>query len=208
MKSRCLLNSCNSTSQFISIMFRCCLILFFYQKKNFVFLLWVNLYMITGIYLHDPPSFNGPFFMTPPFSESQKVVTLPLFPPPSPLLISDKSLRSNLNWNRCIYFLPMFRKARPSFLRVLHIMKRFAKTLQLEIKNRGKRSRSQSPRWASRRKRKTGFHLAPARFALFLFLYPTCRREVRIVSSRWLYRLASFCLKALRSKFCLYYNIH
>ena len=32
----------------------------------------------------------------PPFSESQKVVTLPLFPPsppPSPLLISDKSLK-------------------------------------------------------------------------------------------------------------------
>ena len=48
--------------------------------------------MITSIYLHDPPPFNGPFFMTPPFSESQKVVALPLFPPPSPLLISDKSL--------------------------------------------------------------------------------------------------------------------
>ena len=57
---------------------------FFYQIKNFLFLLWVNLYMITGIYLHDPPPFNGPFFMTPPFSESQKVVTLPLFPPPPP----------------------------------------------------------------------------------------------------------------------------
>ena len=24
----------------------------------------------TGIHLHDPPPFNGPFFMTPPFSES------------------------------------------------------------------------------------------------------------------------------------------
>ena len=56
----------------------------FYQIKNFLFLLWVNLYMITGIYLHDPPPFNGPFFITPPFSESQKVVTLPLFPPPFP----------------------------------------------------------------------------------------------------------------------------
>ena len=55
---------------------------FFYQIKNFLFLLWVNLYMITGIYLHDPPPFNGPFFMTPPFSESQKVVNLPLSPPP------------------------------------------------------------------------------------------------------------------------------
>ena len=57
---------------------------FFYKIKNFFFLLWVNLYMITDTYLHDPPPFNGPFFMTPPFSESQKVVTLPLFPPPSP----------------------------------------------------------------------------------------------------------------------------
>ena len=65
---------------------------FFYKIKNFFFLLWVNLYMITDTYLHDPPPFNGPFFMTPPFSESQKVVTLPLFPPPLPLLISDKSL--------------------------------------------------------------------------------------------------------------------
>ena len=43
---------------------------FFYQIKNFLFVLWVNLYMIMGIYLHDPPPFNGPFFMTPPFSES------------------------------------------------------------------------------------------------------------------------------------------
>ena len=67
---------------------------FFYQIKNFLFLLWVSLYVITGIYLHDPPPFNGPFFMTPPFSESQKFVTLPLFPPPLPLLISDKSLRA------------------------------------------------------------------------------------------------------------------
>ena len=42
----------------------------------------------------SPPPFNGPFLVTPPFSESQKVVTLPLFPPPPPcpLLISDKSL--------------------------------------------------------------------------------------------------------------------
>ena len=68
-------------------------VFFFYQKTNFLFLLWVNLYMITGRYLHDPPPFNGPFFMTPPFSESQKVVTLSLFPPhPFPVLISDKSL--------------------------------------------------------------------------------------------------------------------
>ena len=59
---------------------------FFLPKKELPFLLWVNLYMIMGLYLHDPPPFNGPFFMTPPFSEleSQKVVTLPLFPPPLP----------------------------------------------------------------------------------------------------------------------------
>ena len=57
---------------------------FFYKIKNFFFLLWVNLYMITDTYLHDPSPFNGPFFMTPPFSESQKVATLPLFPPPLP----------------------------------------------------------------------------------------------------------------------------
>ena len=48
--------------------------------------------MITAIYLHDPPPLNGLFFMTPPFSASQKVETLPPFPHPSPLLISDKSL--------------------------------------------------------------------------------------------------------------------
>ena len=65
---------------------------FLYRINNFLFLLCVNLCMITGIYLHDRPPFNGPFFMSPPFSESQKVVTLPLFPPLPPLLISDKSL--------------------------------------------------------------------------------------------------------------------
>ena len=56
---------------------------FFYQIKNFLFLLWVNIH-IMGLYLHDPPPFNGPFFITPPLSESQKVVTLPLFPQPLP----------------------------------------------------------------------------------------------------------------------------
>ena len=58
----------------------------FYKIKNLFFLLWVNLYMITDTYVHDPPPFNGPFL------HSRKVVTLPLFPPPPPLLISDKSL--------------------------------------------------------------------------------------------------------------------
>ena len=73
-------------------MFCCSFFPFFLPNKNFLCLLWVSLYMITGIYLHDPSPLNVPFFMTPPLSESQKVVTLPLFPPPSALLISDKSL--------------------------------------------------------------------------------------------------------------------
>ena len=84
---------------YISITFRKPLFFYFFlflfcQIKNFLFLLWVNFYMITGIYLHDPPPFNGPFFMTPPFSEAQKVVTPPSVSTPVPLLISDKSLIS------------------------------------------------------------------------------------------------------------------
>ena len=71
---------------------------FFYKIKNFFFLLWVNLYMITDTYLHDPPHFNGPFFMTPPFSESQKVVTLPLFPPPSPSANFWQVPKATLKW--------------------------------------------------------------------------------------------------------------
>ena len=79
----------------------------FFTKYRTSFFLWVSPYMITGIYLHDPPTFNSPFFRTPHFSESQKVVTLPLFPPPSPLLISDKSLigahqQRKKNRNTCI----------------------------------------------------------------------------------------------------------
>ena len=65
---------------------------FFLPNKELPFSSAGEPLLIMGLYLHDPPPFNGPFFMTPPFSESQKVVTLPLFPPPSPLLISDKSL--------------------------------------------------------------------------------------------------------------------
>ena len=42
---------------------------------------------------HDPPPFNGPFFMTPPFSESQSCDPSPVSTPSPPLLISDKSLR-------------------------------------------------------------------------------------------------------------------
>ena len=90
MKSRCLLNSCNSTSQFISIMFRCSF--FFLPNKELPFSSVSEPYMIKGICFHGHPLFNGPLFMTPPFSGSQTVVTLPLFPPPHPLLISDKSL--------------------------------------------------------------------------------------------------------------------
>ena len=92
MKSRCLILAIVLHSLYPKCTVVLFFVFFFYQIKNFLFLLWVNLYMIMGIYLHDPPPFNGPFFMTPPFSESQKVVTLPLFPPPPPLLISDKSL--------------------------------------------------------------------------------------------------------------------
>ena len=67
------------------------LLIFFLPNKELSFSSVGNLYMVTGIYLHDPPPFNGP-----PFSESQKVVTLPLFPPLlPPLLISDKSLRQS-----------------------------------------------------------------------------------------------------------------
>ena len=55
--------------------------------------MWVNLHMITDTYLHDPPPFNGPFFMPPPFSAVSKSCDPPsVSTTPSPLLISDKSL--------------------------------------------------------------------------------------------------------------------
>ena len=67
---------------------------FFYKIKNFFFRLWVNRSMITDTYLQDPPPFNGPFFMTPLFSAVSKSCDPPsVSTPPSPLLISDKSLR-------------------------------------------------------------------------------------------------------------------
>ena len=37
----------------------------FYQIKNFFFLLWVNLYMIMGLYFHDPPPFKRSIFHDP-----------------------------------------------------------------------------------------------------------------------------------------------
>ena len=40
-----------------------------------------------------PSPFNGPFFMTPPFSAVSKSCDPPSISTPSPLLISDKSLR-------------------------------------------------------------------------------------------------------------------
>ena len=57
---------------------------FFYQIKNFLFLLWENLYMITGIYLHDPPPFKRPFFMTSPFLSLKKLWPSLCFHPPTP----------------------------------------------------------------------------------------------------------------------------
>ena len=49
--------------------------------------------MITDTYLHDPPPFNSPFFMTPPFSAVSKSCDPPYVSTPPPrLLISDKSL--------------------------------------------------------------------------------------------------------------------
>ena len=89
MKSRCLLNFYNSTSQFISIMFRCSF--FFYQINNFLFLLWVSLYMITGIhfflhfFLHF---FSRAHFSWPlPFLSLKKLWPSlcfhPLSPPPA-----------------------------------------------------------------------------------------------------------------------------
>ena len=62
--------------------------IFFNKIKNFFFLLWVNLYMITDTYLHDPPPFNGSFFMTPPFPAVSKSCD-PLSVSTPPLLISD-----------------------------------------------------------------------------------------------------------------------
>ena len=59
------------------------LVFFFFftkQRTSFIFCGWT----LSRAYICMNPPFNGPFFMTPPFSESQKVVTLPLFPPPLP----------------------------------------------------------------------------------------------------------------------------
>ena len=59
---------------------------FFYKTKNVFFLLWVNLFMITDPYLHDPPPFNDPFFMTPPFSAVSKSCDPPSVSTPPPRL--------------------------------------------------------------------------------------------------------------------------
>ena len=68
-------------------------VFFFYKTKNFFFLTWVNLYIITDPYCMTLPLLTDHFSWPFPFLRSQKIVTLPLFPPPLPLLISDKSLR-------------------------------------------------------------------------------------------------------------------
>ena len=71
-----------------------------YKIKNFFFLLWVNLYMITDTYLHDPPPFNGPFFHDPSvFCSVKKLWPSLCFHLPPSLLISDKSL-INLSFYR------------------------------------------------------------------------------------------------------------
>ena len=70
----------------------------FYQIKNFSFLLWVNLYMITGIHLHDPPPFNEPSLFWVSKSCDPPAVSNQDSPPPPPLLlISDTSLRKESN---------------------------------------------------------------------------------------------------------------
>ena len=57
---------------------------FLQNKKNFFFLLWVNLYMIKDTHLHDPPPFNSAFFMTPPFSAVSKGCDPPSVSTPLP----------------------------------------------------------------------------------------------------------------------------
>ena len=57
---------------------------FLFKIKNFFFLLWVNLYMITDTHLHDLTPFNGPFFKTPPFSAVSKSCDPPSFSIPLP----------------------------------------------------------------------------------------------------------------------------
>ena len=57
---------------------------FFLQNKKLFFLLWVNLYMIKDTYLHDPPPFNSPFFMNPPFSVVSKGCDPPSVSTPLP----------------------------------------------------------------------------------------------------------------------------
>ena len=47
-------------------------------------LLFSFFYAITDTYLHDPPPFNGPFFMTPPFSAVSKSCDPPSVSTPPP----------------------------------------------------------------------------------------------------------------------------
>ena len=66
---------------------------FFYKIKNFFFFCgWTSSWTRTYICM-TLPLLTAHFSWLLPFLQSQKVVTLPLFPPPPlPLLISDKSL--------------------------------------------------------------------------------------------------------------------
>ena len=84
---------------------------FFLQNKELFFLLWVNLYIITDTYLHEPRPFNGPFLMTPPFSTGSKScdpasVTLPLFfvttfipIPPQVYIYAKKKKKNHRHFN-------------------------------------------------------------------------------------------------------------
>ena len=57
---------------------------FFYQRENFLFLLWVNLYMIMGLYLHDPPLLTAHFSWPLLFLSLQKLWPSLCFYPPFP----------------------------------------------------------------------------------------------------------------------------
>ena len=57
---------------------------YFTKKKNFCFLLRVNLYMITDTYFMTRTHLTAHFSWPLPFPQSQKVVTFPLFSPPFP----------------------------------------------------------------------------------------------------------------------------
>ena len=68
---------------------------FFYKIKNF--------FSFVGEHLHDPPPFNGQFFMTPPFSAVSKSCDPPAVSTPSPPLISDKSPKTKILFLKVLF---------------------------------------------------------------------------------------------------------